>query len=54
MFFDDDYCLCGNSDYCPRRIECKRAEHKIGIHTYSLFYKEEEDCEYFWRKENNK
>ena len=50
MFFDDDICLCGNADSCPHKNECKRAERKVGIHTYSLFYNEKEECKYFIEK----
>lgn len=50
MFFDDDICLCGNADNCPNKDRCRRAEKKIGIHTYSLFYEEGKECEYFFEK----
>lgn len=52
--FEYDYCFCGNSNDCPHEHECKRAVKIVGIHTYSDFYKEGKECEYFWRKENNK
>ena len=50
--FDDDICLCGNAIYCSQRNQCRRAEHKIGIHTYSNFYEYEKDreCKYFLKK----
>jgi hypothetical protein len=51
MFFND-YCLCYNSDKCSHKDECLRAKHLVGIHTYSDFYKDEEECEYFLEKEN--
>ena len=50
-FFDDDYCFCGNSDSCPLKDQCKRADHKPGIHSYANFYSEDKDCEYFYLKE---
>lgn len=52
--FEDDICLCGNYKDCPHKDECLRAQTKIGIHTYSLFYREKEDCEYMIKKEDNK
>ena len=48
--FEYDYCFCGNAASCPHKNQCKRAESKPGIHTYSLFYEEGKECEYFWRK----
>ena len=51
MWFDDDYCFCGNPENCPKKEECKRAIKKTRIHTYSLFYKENEECKYFMKKE---
>ena len=49
--FIDDICRCGNSDSCPHKSECKRAERQgPGIYTVSLFYKEGQKCEYFWKK----
>jgi hypothetical protein len=51
MFFDDDICLCGNSDSCPYKNECLRAERRgPGIFTVSLFYQEDKECEYFIKK----
>lgn len=50
MWYDYDYCFCGNPESCPRKDQCRRTEKKPGIHTYSLFYKEGEECEYFWEK----
>ena len=49
--FEYDYCFCGNAVSCPLKDQCKRAESKPGIHTYSLFYEEGKECEYFWKKE---
>ena len=49
-FFDDDICLCGNADLCPRQKECKRGDRKVGIHTYSNFYKENKKCKYFMKR----
>lgn len=51
MWFDDDYCLCGNPEKCQHKGECIRAVRKTGIHTYSLFYDENKECEYFIKKE---
>lgn len=48
--FDDDICMCGNAAQCPLKDQCRRAESKPGIHTYALFYEEDEECEYFWKK----
>lgn len=48
--FDDDICLCANAALCPHKNKCRRAEHKVGIHTYSEFYKKNEKCEYFLGK----
>ncbi len=50
--FELDFCLCGNSDQCPHKDECMRNIHLVGIHTYSLFYKENEECEYFIPRKN--
>lgn len=50
MFFKD-YCLCYNFDKCPRKDECLRAEHLVGIHTYSNLYEEGKECEHFLEKE---
>ena len=50
MFFDD-YCFCWNSDRCPHKNECIRAEKKVGTHTYSSFYDKNKECEYFLKKE---
>lgn len=51
--FELDFCLCGNSDQCPHKSECKRAgNYGPGIFTMSLFYKENEECEYFMPKKN--
>ena len=49
--FEYDYCFCGNKDECPKKDECKRAITVPGIHTYSLFYKKDKECEYFWEKD---
>lgn len=49
-FFDDDICLCGNADLCPKQKECRRGDRRVGIHTYSNFYKENEKCEYFMKR----
>lgn len=54
MFFDDDICLCGNSEKCKYRNNCMRAEKKIGIHTYSLFYEDEKECKYYIKKKRGK
>lgn len=51
--FNDDYTFCANPDHCSKKNECKRAESKPGIHSYSLFYDPvHNDCDYFWKKEN--
>ena len=49
--FENDICFCGNAKDCPSRDFCKRADSKPGINTYSNFYKENEECEYFLRNE---
>ena len=48
--FDDDICLCANAASCPQKNQCRRAEHKVGIHTYSNFYEKNKECEYFLKK----
>ena len=51
--FEYDICRCGNADSCPHKNDCKRAEkHGSGIYTVSLFYKDGQECEYFWKKVN--
>ena len=53
--FEYDICVCGNSDQCPYRKECRRAEKRVGIYTCSNFYNAENDeCEYFLEKEGDK
>ena len=55
MWYDDDICFCGNAYECPYRDDCRRAERKPGIHSYSNFYDEKnKECEYFWKKDNIK
>lgn len=46
----DDICFCGNAQNCPKQKECRRGQSLIGIHTYSNFYIENEECEYFLKK----
>ena len=49
--FDDDICLCANNEHCPQKDYCKRAIHKVGIHTVSnLYNSNEEKCEYFIKR----
>jgi hypothetical protein len=43
----DDICLCGNPEKCPKKNTCLRNKKKTGIHTYSLFYQKDKDCEYY-------
>jgi len=52
--FDEDYCLCGNPGECPLKDQCKRAERKVGIHSYANFYAKNESCEHFYMKEGDK
>ena len=53
MWINDDICFCGNAYECPHKNDCRRAERKPGIHSYSNFYNEKnKECEYFWKKEN--
>lgn len=49
--FENDICFCGNAKDCPSRDFCRRAKSTPGINTYSNFYKENEECEYFLRNE---
>ena len=48
--FDDDICFCGNSKECPNKDTCRRAENKIGIHTYANFYEQGKECEYYIKR----
>ena len=50
-FFDYDYCFCGNANECPKKDTCRRGLHVPGIHSYAEFYKENEECKYYWKKE---
>ena len=52
--FEYDYCFCGNTDQCPHKDECKRAEKVVGIHSYSFFYEEGKECKNFWKKDDKK
>ena len=53
--FEYDICFCGNAASCPHKDQCKRAEKRgPGIYTMSLFYQEGKECEYFWKKKENK
>jgi len=48
--FEYDICLCGNPEKCPLKDICLRNQHRVGINTYSLFYAENQNCEYFIAK----
>ena len=48
--FEYDFCFCGNADQCPLKDNCKRAMSVPGIHTYSLFYEKDKECEYYYPK----
>ena len=52
--FEYDYCFCGNYEKCPKKDECRRAISVPGIHTYSAFYVEGEECKEFWQKQEKK
>ena len=52
MWIDDDITFCANKDQCLRKDECSRARQVVGVHSYALFYKEGEDCQYFYKMEN--
>ena len=50
--FKYDYCMCGNPGSCPHKDECLRnIELPPGVYSYALFYKENEECEYFMKNE---
>lgn len=49
--FEYDYCFCGNPDNCPKKDTCRRALRVSGIHSYSEFYVEGKECEYYWEVE---
>ena len=48
--FEYDYCFCGNAGQCLLKDNCKRAISVPGIHTYSLFYEKDKECEYYYPK----
>ena len=51
FFWEDDVCLCSDFEHCPKHEECRRAQNKPGIHTYSSFYNRgKKDCDYFLKK----
>ena len=47
--FEYDLCRCGNANKCPSKDECERARVDLpaGIYTYSDFYNENRECEYY-------
>jgi len=48
--FEYDICRCWNAELCPLKNQCERAKPAPpGIYTVSSFYKEGEECEYFWK-----
>ena len=52
FFWEDDICLCSDFERCPLHEKCRRAQHKVGIHTYSSFYNRDKkkECDYFLKK----
>ena len=55
FLFEDDICLCGNAENCPKKETCRRAKsHGPGIYSYAAFYKENEECEDYWEIKEEK
>lgn len=52
--FNYDYTFCANSEHCPKKDKCKRAESIPGIHSYALFYNGTNKCDNFLAKKYKK